>query len=294
MTRTRTRTGVTVGLLVAAGLVGGLLLTPIDQPNATFALLSDRTSVTATAGAGSLSLTVTPPASPDGVTLTRRSTALLTVSTAGALPWVLDAQVLDADGAQVECGEDGQELSLEAGTTGQQFLEVCGGDQEVATGTTPVTGLGVGLRWRHGEVTTPWAGTLRLTLQQVDGGFSDQVDVPLRLEGPAADAAPVEAVSEAPAEGAPAAERATPGVAATVPSAAAPSTSAGSGPAATPSGSTTSPAVTPAPPAPGSGSVPTPVLEPPTGESEPAAPEPAAPLPDADPAPGPSQPDAGA
>lgn len=272
---TPTRNAVGVGLVVATALLGGLLLTTVAPSDGTFAALDDRADVTGTVGAGSMSLTVaaSPTATPmGGVVLTRDTVANLTVSTAGTLPWVLSAEVLDVDGASLGCTDDGRVLPVEPTPTDHPLFQLCGGDQQVSAGSTPVADLGVELGWEYGEVATPWAGTLRLTLRQENGGFSDQVDVRLELESPTQEAAQAEVEAEPPA---------------TASAGRAPATPPG-GPAPTPSAGNLSPGVTPAAPLPGSGAGP--VDEVPAIE-----PEPAASSPDSDPVPEPvtNDPDAG-
>ena len=177
-----TRSRAVGGVLVAMAVVGAVVL----PSSGTLALLSDRVSVDASAGAASLALTARPAAvdgaRPEDMALDPTGSGDVEVGTSGDLPWALQVQVIDAEG-EPDCDvADVLALGTALGGAGDAPPGECSWVL-ARTGTGTVAGA-ISVR-RTGEMSGgPWAGFLRVTLRQQPGGFSDQVDVPLRLLDP--------------------------------------------------------------------------------------------------------------
>ncbi|SCX57192.1 hypothetical protein SAMN03159343_3604 [Klenkia marina] len=166
----------TIGGLVLGGALAAAALAPTSG---TMALLSDQATVESSAGAGSLGVEAVAVA--PGLVLAMGDRGTVQVTTAGDLAWSLRIESVDSSGTP-DCGVAGQlRITSDLGTPSTPAAGEC--PVLVREGSGATTGA---LTIQRDGAPQPrvWTGALRVTLQQLPGGFSDVVDLPLELVAP--------------------------------------------------------------------------------------------------------------
>jgi predicted ribosomally synthesized peptide with SipW-like signal peptide len=173
----RRRTGLALG-----GIVAGTLLMGAGTTLATF---TDSASDSAEIGAGQLSLTVTPAATPVQLVPGAANATTLPVSRTGSGRALLHLSVQDGSGPGACDGQSAQVVVGAVGDVDPVRTDLCAlltSNPKVLVFTAGTTAADLAVRITAGS--RGWSGTLVFTLEQPGGdGFSDTQSVPVQVIG---------------------------------------------------------------------------------------------------------------